>query len=187
MSTPATPSTPERARRTRGTSERRVASLFGLKGDSWMRHANPWSVWTRFAVLPLLILPFPRLKLTLDIDPCALLHVLLGHLGEPFAEDHDPVPLGPLAALPVTTLRGAGDATHAAQILRLTASGPRALAEERAPGIGLDRVLFVEGRLLGFLVGTIGRRVLEKAFENSVKAIEARNSTARAARAAGAS
>jgi hypothetical protein len=33
-----------------------VASLFGLKGDSWMRHANPWSVWTRFAVLPLLIL-----------------------------------------------------------------------------------------------------------------------------------
>jgi uncharacterized protein DUF6653 len=56
MSTPATPSTPERTRRTRGTSERRVASLFGLKGDSWMRHANPWSVWTRFAVLPLLIL-----------------------------------------------------------------------------------------------------------------------------------
>ena len=30
------------------------------------------------------------------------------------------------------------------------------------------------GRLLGFVLGTIGRRVLEKAFENSVKAIEAR-------------
>jgi hypothetical protein len=45
----------------------------------------------------------------------------------------------------------------------------------------------LKGRLLGFVVGTIGRRVLEKAFENSVKAIEARNSTARAARAAGAS
>jgi len=44
----------------------------------------------------------------------------------------------------------------------------------------------LKGRLLGFVVGTIGRRVLEKAFENSVKAIEARNSTARAARAAGA-
>ncbi|MFQ3456676.1 hypothetical protein PMN64_25670 [Bradyrhizobium sp. UFLA01-814] len=29
--------------------------------------------------------------------------------------------------------------------------------------------------LLGFVLGTIGRRVLEKAFENSVKAIEARN------------
>ena len=34
------------------------------------------------------------------------------------------------------------------------------------------------GRLLGFVLGTIGRRVLEKAFENSVKAIEARNNTA---------
>jgi hypothetical protein len=45
----------------------------------------------------------------------------------------------------------------------------------------------LKGRLLGFVVGTIGRRVLEKAFENSVEAIEARNSTARAARAAGAS
>jgi hypothetical protein len=56
MSTPAAPSTPTGDRRTKGTSERRVASLFGLKGDSWMRHANPWSVWTRFAVLPLLIL-----------------------------------------------------------------------------------------------------------------------------------
>jgi hypothetical protein len=56
MSTPAAPSTPERSRRSKGTSERRVASLFGLKGDNWMRHANPWSVWTRFAVLPLLIL-----------------------------------------------------------------------------------------------------------------------------------
>jgi hypothetical protein len=56
MSTPAAPSTPERTSRSKGTSERRVASLFGLKGDNWMRHANPWSVWTRFAVLPLLIL-----------------------------------------------------------------------------------------------------------------------------------
>ncbi|WP_244626660.1 hypothetical protein [Bradyrhizobium ivorense] len=31
------------------------------------------------------------------------------------------------------------------------------------------------GRLLGFVLGTIGRRVLEEAFENSVKAIEAQN------------
>ena len=51
MSTPAAPSTPGSSRN-RGTSERRVASLFGLKGDNWMRHANLWSVWTRFAVLP---------------------------------------------------------------------------------------------------------------------------------------
>ena len=34
------------------------------------------------------------------------------------------------------------------------------------------------GRLLGFVLGTIGRRVLEKAFENSVKAIEARTNKA---------
>ncbi|MCC8935563.1 hypothetical protein H8A99_03385 [Bradyrhizobium sp. Arg68] len=34
------------------------------------------------------------------------------------------------------------------------------------------------GWLLGFVLGTIGRGVLEKAFENSVKAIEARNSKA---------
>jgi hypothetical protein len=33
-----------------------VAALFGLKGDTWMRHSNPASVWTRFAVLPLLAL-----------------------------------------------------------------------------------------------------------------------------------
>src|SRR5829696_651812 len=33
-----------------------VNKLFGLEGDRWMRHANPVSVWTRFAVLPLLAL-----------------------------------------------------------------------------------------------------------------------------------
>jgi hypothetical protein len=48
MSTPATSGT------TRSTGERRVAKLFGLHGDTWMRHANPVSVWTRFAVLPLI-------------------------------------------------------------------------------------------------------------------------------------
>jgi hypothetical protein len=45
----------------------------------------------------------------------------------------------------------------------------------------------LKGWLVGLVVGTVGRGVLEKAFENSVKAIEARNSTAKAARAAGAS
>ena len=33
----------------------------------------------------------------------------------------------------------------------------------------------LKGRLLGFVLGTIGRNVLKKAFENSIKAIEARN------------
>jgi hypothetical protein len=34
-----------------------------------------------------------------------------------------------------------------------------------------------KGRALAFVLGTIGKGVLEKAFKNSVKAIEARNST----------
>ena len=42
----------------------------------------------------------------------------------------------------------------------------------------------LKGRVLGFVLGTIGRRVLERAFENSVKAIEARNIAAREGRAA---
>ncbi len=33
-----------------------VPRLFGLEGEAWMRHANPASVWTRFAALPLLAL-----------------------------------------------------------------------------------------------------------------------------------
>src|SRR6476659_6852320 len=36
------------------TTDAKLASLFGLQGDGWLRHANPVSVWTRFAVLPLL-------------------------------------------------------------------------------------------------------------------------------------
>jgi hypothetical protein len=37
----------------------------------------------------------------------------------------------------------------------------------------------LKGRLLGLVLGTIGKQVLEKAFENSVKALEARNEAAR--------
>jgi hypothetical protein len=39
----------------------------------------------------------------------------------------------------------------------------------------------LKGRVLGFVLGTVGRRVLERAFENSVKAIEARNGAAKGA------
>jgi hypothetical protein len=39
----------------------------------------------------------------------------------------------------------------------------------------------LKGRLLGLVVGTVGKGVLEKAFMNSVKAIEARNGVAQAA------
>jgi hypothetical protein len=37
----------------------------------------------------------------------------------------------------------------------------------------------LKGRVLGFVLGTIGKHVLERAFENSVKVIEARNGAAR--------
>jgi hypothetical protein len=36
----------------------------------------------------------------------------------------------------------------------------------------------LKGRILGFVLGIVGRHVLERAFENSVKAIEARNALA---------
>jgi len=35
-----------------------------------------------------------------------------------------------------------------------------------------------KGRMLGFVLGTIGKRVLEKAFANTIQAIEARNGVA---------
>ena len=38
------------------TGNSKVARLFGLKGESWMRHANPASVWTRFTVVSVLSL-----------------------------------------------------------------------------------------------------------------------------------
>jgi hypothetical protein len=38
------------------THDRKVAKAFGLEGEGWMRHANPVSVWTRFAALSLLSL-----------------------------------------------------------------------------------------------------------------------------------
>jgi hypothetical protein len=49
MNTSAAPRQP-----TKVTSERKIAKLFGLDGDNWMRHANPLSVWTRFSVLSLI-------------------------------------------------------------------------------------------------------------------------------------
>src|SRR3981189_158911 len=48
-------------------------------------------------------------------------------------------------------------------------------------GVGVREGKTLRGGMLGLVLGTIGRRVLEKAFENSVKAIEARKGAARAA------
>ena len=34
----------------------KVADFFQMTDEVWARHANPWSVWTRYLALPLLIL-----------------------------------------------------------------------------------------------------------------------------------
>ena len=34
----------------------KIASVFRMTDEVWTRHANPWSVWTRFGAIPLMIL-----------------------------------------------------------------------------------------------------------------------------------
>jgi hypothetical protein len=46
----------ERSAASSSTSDRKVAKVFGLEGEGWMRHANAASVWTRFAALSMLSL-----------------------------------------------------------------------------------------------------------------------------------
>ena len=40
------------------TLERKIAGLFKLTDENWMKHANPMSVWTRYSVLPIIVLAF---------------------------------------------------------------------------------------------------------------------------------
>ncbi len=40
------------------TAERKIAKLFNLTDENWLKHANPWSVWTRYSVLPIIIFAF---------------------------------------------------------------------------------------------------------------------------------
>ena len=40
------------------TLERKLSGLFRLTDENWMKHANPWSVWTRYSVLPIIIVAF---------------------------------------------------------------------------------------------------------------------------------
>jgi hypothetical protein len=40
------------------TMEKKIAKAFNLTSDNWMRHANPWSVGTRYSVLPIIVLAF---------------------------------------------------------------------------------------------------------------------------------
>jgi len=37
--------------------EKQISNLFGLRRqEDWLKHANPWSLVTRFIILPFLIL-----------------------------------------------------------------------------------------------------------------------------------
>ncbi|TMU50393.1 DUF6653 family protein [Flagellimonas algicola] len=40
------------------TTERKISRFFNLTDSNWMKHANPWSVGTRYTVLPLIIIAF---------------------------------------------------------------------------------------------------------------------------------
>lgn len=51
-----------------------TAKLFGLDEKGWERHANPWSVWTRNTVLPLLVL---SIWSRVWIDNLALIPIIL--------------------------------------------------------------------------------------------------------------
>ena len=40
----------------RHTFESKIAGWFKMSEDVWMKHANPWSVYTRFTALPFIVL-----------------------------------------------------------------------------------------------------------------------------------
>jgi len=40
------------------TLERKIANAFNLTDENWMKHANPVSVWTRYSVLPIIVIAF---------------------------------------------------------------------------------------------------------------------------------
>lgn len=40
------------------TLERKIANLFKRTDENWMKHANSLSVWTRYSVLPLIVIAF---------------------------------------------------------------------------------------------------------------------------------
>lgn len=54
--TPPSTSEPTSEATSKDTGEARMARLFGLTGDHWMRHANPASVWSRFSCVSLIAL-----------------------------------------------------------------------------------------------------------------------------------
>ena len=56
------------------TLEKQIAKIFNLEGDNWMKHANLWSVWTRFATLPFLIF---SIWSRVSIGWCSLIQIII--------------------------------------------------------------------------------------------------------------
>jgi hypothetical protein len=40
------------------TIEKKIANLFNLTDENWMKHSNPISVYTRYSVLPIIVIAF---------------------------------------------------------------------------------------------------------------------------------
>lgn len=40
------------------TLERKIANFFNLTDENWLKHSNPISVWSRYSVLPVIVLSF---------------------------------------------------------------------------------------------------------------------------------
>src|SRR3954447_26087194 len=49
------PTAPQARKEAHMAIDAKLAAVFGLQGDVWKRHANPWSVYTRIPIPPLLV------------------------------------------------------------------------------------------------------------------------------------
>lgn len=56
------------------TTMQKVADFFHMTDSVWARHANPWSVWTRYMALPVLVMAiWSRVWLGWgSVVPCAI-------------------------------------------------------------------------------------------------------------------
>src|SRR5579885_2659050 len=105
----------------------------------------------RGALLARLVAPFPGLQRPFQVDLAPLSEVLLRHLAQSLVEDHDPVPLGALAALAAVLVAPAlgssqGEGDHLRPILgRAHLRVPAQIADENdlVDAARHDRPLFL--------------------------------------------
>jgi hypothetical protein len=123
----------------------KTATLFRLDDTGWERHANPWSVWTRVAIWPLLLivlwsfhwvgalaaLPLGFLVLWAAVNPRAFpppastrSWASRGVLGERIYLDRAGVPVPRHHAVAAHVLAGAGIAGTAVMFAGLFAASP---------------------------------------------------------------